>query len=137
MSRKKLYRKKWHKVHSAKLDTEHYVQPKSEVKQKGSGKLGRSIKKAERKKTRKPKVYHNSRAGWTRIWQIVEKHSSGKWRRKENTKSSPKGQVEQGEELSPKLKVRFKMQQCFRPEGAMRRETVTAMEKLCLFLGSW
>lgn len=66
----------------------------------------------------------------------MEKHGSGKWRRKENIKSSPRGQVEQGEELRPKLKVRLKMQQCFSTEAAMRRETVTAMEKLCLFLSS-
>lgn len=35
VSKKKLYHKKWCEVHSAKLDMEHYVQTKTEVKQNG------------------------------------------------------------------------------------------------------
>lgn len=71
-----------------------------------------------------------------RIWKTVEKHGLGKWRRKKNIKNSPGGQAELGEELRPKLKVKLKMQQCFSIEAAMRREPVTAREKLHLFLGS-
>jgi len=49
VSKKKLYCKKWKEVHSVKLDTEHYVQPKSEAKRKGQGKLGGQIQKQKEK----------------------------------------------------------------------------------------
>lgn len=82
------------------------------------------------------KLYQGSRMGWTRIWKTVEKHGSGKWKRKKNIKNSPRGQAEQGEVLRPKLKVRLKMQQHFSTEAAIRREPGTARKKLHLFLGS-
>ena len=60
----------------------------------------------------------------------------GKRRPKETIKRSPRGQAEQGEKLRPKLEVRLKTLQCFSTGAARRRETVTATEELCLFLGS-
>lgn len=65
---------------------------------------------------------------------MVKKHGSGKWRRKENTKSSPRGQAEQGE-VRPKLRARPTRQQYFSTEATRRRDTVTAVEKLFLFPG--